>query len=290
MSSLRFEAPETVEDAVRLLADADGEAMPLAGGTDLLVQLRTDFVRPGLIVDLKRIPALMDVTVNGDDIRVGAAVSGATLGKNEAVKAAWPGVVEALELIGSTQIQGRASLGGNLCNGSPAADSVPALIAAGAVCEIAGPNGGRSVPVEDVITGPGQLSLGPGEIVVSLIMPKPPPRSGDAYLRFIPRTEMDIAVVGAGVALTLDEAGVCTHARLGLGAVAPTPLLVEDGAKALIGTTVDDDALANLAAAASAACNPIDDKRGTIEYRVKVAGVLARRAALIALERARSNG
>ena len=290
MSSLRFEAPETVEDAVRLLADADGEAMPLAGGTDLLVQLRTDFVRPGLIVDLKRIPALMDVSVNGDDIRVGAAVSGATLGKNEAVKAAWPGVVEALELIGSTQIQGRASLGGNLCNGSPAADSVPALIAAGAVCEIAGPNGGRSVPVEDVITGPGQLSLGPGEIVVSLVMPKPPPRSGDAYLRFIPRTEMDIAVVGAGVALTLDEAGVCTHARLGLGAVAPTPLLVEDGAKALIGTKVDDDALANLAAAASAACNPIDDKRGTIEYRVKVAGVLARRAALIALERARSNG
>ena len=290
MSNLRFEAPETVEDAVRLLADADGEAKPLAGGTDLLVQLRTDFVRPGLIVDLKRIPALMDVTVNGDEIRVGAAVSGATLGKNEAVTAAWPGVVEALELIGSTQIQGRASLGGNLCNGSPAADSVPALIAAGAVCEIAGPGGTRSMPVEDVVTGPGQLALGPGEIVVSFVMPKPPPRSGDAYLRFIPRTEMDIAVVGAGVALTLDDAGVCTHARLGLGAVAPRPLLVEDGAKALIGTAVDDDALANLAAAASAACNPIDDKRGTIEYRVKVAGVLARRAALIALERARSNG
>ena len=290
MTSLRFEAPETVDDAVRLLADADGEAKPLAGGTDLLVQLRTDFVRPGLIVDLKRIPALMDVTANADEIRVGAAVSGAALGKNEAVKAAWPGVVEALELIGSTQIQGRASLGGNLCNGSPAADSVPALIAAGAVCEIAGPGGTRSVPVEDVVTGPGQLCLDAGEIVVSLVMPKPPPRSGDAYLRFIPRTEMDIAVVGAGVALTLDGAGVCTHARLGLGAVAPRPLLVEDGAKALIGTTVDDDALANLAAAASAACNPIDDKRGTIEYRVKVAGVLARRAALIALERARSNG
>ena len=290
MSNLQFEAPETVEDAVRLLADADGEAKALAGGTDLLVQLRTDFVRPGLIVDLKRIPALMDVTANGDEIRVGAAVSGATLGKNEAVKAAWPGVVEALELIGSTQIQGRASLGGNLCNGSPAADSVPALIAAGAVCEIAGPDGTRSMPVEDVVTGPGQLALGPGEIVVSFVMPKPPPRSGDAYLRFIPRTEMDIAVVGAGVALTLDEAGVCTHARLGLGAVAPRPLLVADGAKALIGTTVDDDALAKLAAAASAACNPIDDKRGTIQYRVKVAGVLARRAALIALERARSNG
>ena len=125
---------------------------------------------------------------------------------------------------------------------------------------------------------------------MSFVIPKPPPRSGDAYLRFIPRTEMDIAVVGAGVALTLDEAGVCTRARLGLGAVAPRPLLVEAGARALIGTTVDDDALAALSAAASAACNPIDDKRGTIEYRVKVAGVLARRAALIALERARSNG
>ena len=290
MTSLRYEAPETVEDAVRLLADADGEARALAGGTDLLVQLRTDLVRPGLIVDLKRIPRLMEVSANGAEIRVGAAVSGAVLGKSEAVKAAWPGVVEALELIGSTQIQGRASLGGNLCNGSPAADSVPALIAAGAVCEVAGPGGTREVPVEDVITAPGRLALGPGEIVVSFVMPKPPARSGDAYLRFIPRTEMDIAVVGAGVALTLGEDGVCTHARLGLGAVAPTPLLVEDGAKALIGTKVDDDALAALAAAASAACNPIDDKRGTVEYRVKVAGVLARRAALIALERARSNG
>ena len=290
MTSLRYEAPETVEDAVRLLADADGEARALAGGTDLLVQLRTDLVRPGLIVDLKRIPRLMEVSANGAEIRVGAAVSGAVLGKSEAVKRAWPGVVEALELIGSTQIQGRASLGGNLCNGSPAADSVPALIAAGAVCEVAGPGGTREVPVEDVITAPGRLSLGPGEIVVSFTMPKPPARSGDAYLRFIPRTEMDIAVVGAGVALTLDEAGVCTHARLGLGAVAPTPLLVEDGAKALIGTKVDDDALAALGAAASAACNPIDDKRGTVEYRVKVAGVLARRAALIALERARSKG
>ena len=290
MTSLRYEAPETVEDAVRLLADADGEARALAGGTDLLVQLRTDTVRPGLIVDLKRIPRLMEVSAKGAEIRVGAAVSGAVLGKDEAVKAAWPGVVEALELIGSTQIQGRASLGGNLCNGSPAADSVPALIAAGAVCEVAGPGGTRELPVEDVVTGPGRLALGPGEIVVSFTMPKPPPRSGDAYLRFIPRTEMDIAVVGAGVALTLGEDGVCTHARLGLGAVAPTPLLVADGAKALIGTRVDDEALAALAAAASAACNPIDDKRGTIEYRVKVAGVLARRAALIALERARSEG
>jgi carbon-monoxide dehydrogenase medium subunit len=289
MTNLRYEAPESVEAATRLLAEADGVAKVLAGGTDLLVQLRTDMVQPDLIVDLKRIPALTSVAANGSGISVGAAVSGFDLGKNEAVKSAWPGVVEALELIGSTQIQGRASLGGNLCNGSPAADSVPAMIAAGATAEIAGPNGNRSVPVEDIVVSPGKISLTKGEIVVSFTFPKPAPRSGDAYLRFIPRTEMDIAVVGVGVALTLDDAGVCTHARVGLGAVAPTPLLVADGAKALIGTKVDDAALANLSAAASAACNPIDDKRGTIEYRVKVAGVLARRAALIALERARNN-
>ena len=287
MSDLRYEAPETVEAAIRLLADAGGTARALAGGTDLLVQLHTGAVRPALIVDLKRIPALTRVEADESGFRIGAAVPGAVLGKNAAVKAAWPGVVEALELIGSTQIQGRASLGGNLCNGSPAADAVPALIAAGATCEVAGPGGNRSVPVEEVVTGPGRLSLDKGEIVVSFVLPKPPPRAGDAYLRFIPRTEMDIAVVGAGVALALDEAGVCAHARLGLGAVAPTPLLVEAGAKALIGGAVDDAALARLAAAASAACDPIDDKRGTVEYRIKVAGVLARRAALAALERAR---
>ena len=287
MTDLRYEAPETVETAVRLLAEADGAARALAGGTDLLVQLRTDVVRPALIVDLKRIPALMSVEADESGFRIGAAVPGAVLGRNAAVKAAWPGVVEALELIGSTQIQGRASLGGNLCNGSPAADAVPALIAAGATCEVAGPDGTRSMPVEDMVTGPGRLSLGKGEIVVSFVLPKPPQRAGDAYLRFIPRTEMDIAVVGAGIALALDEAGVCTHARLGLGAVAPTPLLVEAGAEALIGGAVDEAALTRLAAAASAACDPIDDKRGTVEYRIKVAGVLARRAALAALERAR---
>ena len=291
MTSLRFEAPETVDDAVRLLADADGEAKALAGGTDLLVQLRTDFVRPGLIVDLKRIPALMDVTANGDEIRVGAAVSGATLGKNEAVKAAWPGVVEALELIGSTQIQGRASLGGNLCNGSPAADSVPALIAAGAVCEIAGPGGTRSVPGRRRGDGPpaSSPSARARSWSRSSCRSRRPARATPTCASSrAPRWTSPWSAPASRSRWTTRASA--THARLGLGAVAPRPLLVEDGAKALIGTKVDDDALANLAAAASAACNPIDDKRGTIEYRVKVAGVLARRAALIALERARSNG
>ncbi|HBF98593.1 MAG TPA: oxidoreductase, partial [Alphaproteobacteria bacterium] len=218
-----------------------------------------------------------------------AAVCGQAISENEALHKAWPGVVEAMDLIGSTQVQGRASLGGNLCNASPAADSVPGIIAAGAICIVAGPNGRREVPVEDIPTGPGKTSLAKGEFVVAFKLPPRPAHSGDAYLRMIPRTEMDIAIVGAGVNLTLDDNGVCTAARVALGAVAPTALLVKEAGDALIGTKLDDAALKKLAAAASAACKPIDDKRGTIEYRKKVAGVLAQRAAKIALERAGSN-
>jgi carbon-monoxide dehydrogenase medium subunit len=174
-----------------------------------------------------------------------------------------------------------------LCNASPAADSVPALIVAGAIANIVGPNGRRTAPVEDIATGPGKNSLAKGEIVASFSLPPRPARSGDAYLRFIPRTEMDIAVVGAGVNLTLDAKGICSQARVSLGAVAERALLVSEAAAALIGTKVDAAALKNLAAAASAACRPIDDKRGTKEYRIKVAGVMARRAAEIALDRAK---
>lgn len=289
MTAIQFETPKSVDDAVAVLAKANGDARVLAGGTDLLVQMRAGFVRPGLVVDVKDIPELRSIEKTADGFVVGASVSGAELGEHAELKAAWPGVVEAMELVGSTQIQGRASLGGNLCNGSPAADSVPAMIAAGGVCLIAGPDGRREAPVEDIITGPGKTSLGNGEIVVAFRFPTRPAHSGDAYLRFIPRTEMDIAVVGAGVSLTLDDGGTCTAARVGLGAVAPTPLLVGPAAEALIGSKIDDAALEKLAAAASAACNPIDDKRGTIEYRTQVAGVLARRAAEIAADRARSN-
>ena len=289
MRSIRYEAPDTVEAAAALLAEAGGTAKPLAGGTDLIVQLRSRMISPEIVVDLKHIPELLAVREEGGGFRVGAAAPGAAVAENEAVAAMWPGVLEAFELIGSTQIQGRASLGGNLCNASPAADTTPAMIAAGVTCEIAGPAGRREAKVEDVVTAPGRTSLGNGEFIVSFFLPPRPPRTGDAYLRFIPRTEMDIAVVGAGVCVTLDGGGVCTGARVGLGAVAPRPLLVPEAADALIGTKLDDGALANLAAAASAACDPIDDKRGTKTYRIKVAGVLARRAAGIAGERARSN-
>ena len=289
MTQIQYATPTTIDEAVKHLAAANGAAKVLAGGTDLLVQLRAGFVQPESIIDIKQIPELRAITAENDGFRVGAAVAGAELGERDDVRQAWPGVVEGLELIGSTQIQGRASLGGNLCNGSPAADGVPGLIAAAASCAIAGPQGLREAAVEDIITGPGQMSLAAGEFVVSFFLPSRPPHSGDAYLRFIPRTEMDIAVVGAGVSLTLDDTGTCIAARVALGAVAPRPLLVLPAADALIGTPIDAAALENLAAAASAACNPIDDKRGTIEYRAKVAGVLARRAAHIALERGRTN-
>ena len=206
--------------------------------------------------------------------------------ENEALTHAWPGIVEGMDLIGSEQIQGRASLAGNLCNASPAADSVPALIAARATCVIAGPGGRREAPVEAIVTGPGRTSLAKGEFLVAFHLPKPKPHQSDAYLRFIPRTEMDIAVVGCAVNVTLDASGQCTDARVVLGAVAPTQIICEASAKALIGHRLDEATLAALDAAAGKACNPITDKRGTIEYRIKVAGVLARRAAAIAFERA----
>jgi CO/xanthine dehydrogenase FAD-binding subunit len=284
---MRYEAPETVERATSLLAETSG-ARVLAGGTDLLVQMRTDLIDPALIVDIKRIAETRTVAEDHGGWRIGAAVTGAELKEHPRLKQVWPGVVEAANLIGSTQVQGRATLGGNLCNGSPAADSVPALIAAGAVAILAGPDGRRELPVESVMLGPRKLALGKGEFVVAFRLPPRPPRSSDAYLRFIPRTEMDIAVVGAGVSLTLDAGGTITAARVSVGAVAPRVLLVPEAAAAIVGSRLDKPAQDRLEAAARAICAPIDDKRGTVEFRIQVAGVLARRAALIALDRART--
>lgn len=286
MPMLAYTAPSTVEEAVRALAGASGAAKVLSGGTDLLVQLRSGRAKPSLIVDTKKIPGISGIHEKDGGFVIGAATSGAVIGECEALQQAWPGVVEAANLIGSTQVQGRASLAGNLCNASPAADSVPALIAARATCVVVGAKGRREVPVESIVTGPGRTSLAADEFIIEFHLPKRAPRSADAYLRFIPRTEMDIAVVGAGVNLTLDAGGVCTDARVVLGAVAPTAVVVADAATALIGTKLDEKALAALDAAARRACKPITDKRGTIEYRTKVAGVMTRRAATIAYERA----
>jgi carbon-monoxide dehydrogenase medium subunit len=288
MTELRYEAPETLGAAVELLSGAEGGGRVMAGGTDVLVQLHSEIIEPSVIVDIKKIPDVRAMSETNGVWTVGAATPGMHIIDNEAFSAAWPGICEGVALIGSMQVKGRASIGGNLCNGSPAADSVPAIIAAGAVATIIGPNGSREEAVENIITGPGQISLGDGELIVTFQLPKREAHSGDCYLRLTPRTEMDIAIVGVGVNITLDDSGNCKAARVSLGAAAPRPLLVQDAGAALVGTKVENTALENMVAAVRTACNPISDKRGTKEYRIKTAGVIARRAAEKALERAKA--
>lgn len=289
MSDMRYEAPQSLDAAVALLADANGAGKILAGGTDVLVQLHAEIIEPDVLVDIKNISELREISEDSAAWRVGAAVPGMKVIDDIGFSNAWPGVCEGVALIGSVQVKGRASIGGNLCNASPAADSVPALIAAGAVATIIGTTGTREEAVENIVIGPGKTSLGADEFIVSFGFPARPAHSGDCYLRLTPRTEMDIAIVGVGANLTLDDNGVCTAARIAVGAVAPRPLLVSDAADALIGTKVDDAAVESMVAAVRAACNPISDKRGTKEYRIKTAGVIARRAVEKALERARAN-
>ena len=284
---MNYHSPESFEDAVAIAAKAHGTTRYLAGGTDVLVQLRADIVTPDDLIDIKKIDGVSDIACDDNGWTIGVAVTGAEMSEHPSLHREWPGLVEAMDLIGSTQVQGRATLTGNLCNGSPAADSVPAMVAAGVTVSIIGPNGARTIAVEDIPTGPGRTSLDKGEVVSAVHIPRRGENGGDAYLRFIPRTEMDIAVVGCAVNLRVDGDKI-TEARVSLGAVAPTVLLVEDAANAIIGTSLDDDALNKLAEIASAACNPIDDKRGTIRFRTHVAGVLARRAAKIAYDRARA--
>ncbi|MBT3644262.1 MAG: xanthine dehydrogenase family protein subunit M [Gammaproteobacteria bacterium] len=282
---MRFESPTTTKAAATLLASESGVAHVLAGGTDLLVRMKMGSIEPDLVVDIKRIESLRTLKVAAAGVQIGAAVPAVRLGESDKLRSLWPGVVEAANLIGSDQIQGRCTVVGNLCNASPAADSVPALIAAGAKALVVGPKGKRRVAVEKVVLGPGRTSLARDEFIEAVVLPARSGKSADAYLRFTPRTEMDIAVVSAAINLTLSR-GIVQSAKVVLGAVAPTAVIVPAAAKALIGTKLDDAALDKMVAACRAACNPIDDKRGTIAYRTKVAGVMARRAALIAYERA----
>ncbi|MGE3248259.1 MAG: xanthine dehydrogenase family protein subunit M [Beijerinckiaceae bacterium] len=287
---MRYEAPDSVDGAVKLLAGTQGIARVLAGGTDVLVQLHSDLVEPDIVVDIKRIAGLKGISREAGGWRFGANTTGMEMVDHADFAKAWPGVIDGVKLIGSMQVKGRATVAGNLCNGSPAADSVPPMMASGAIATVQGPNGKRDVAVEDIPAGPGKTTLAKGEIVTSFFLPDSPPHSGGAYLRFTPRTEMDIAVVGCAVHLTLDASGTCTAARMALGAVAAKCIMVPAAADALVGTKVDEAALDKLAEAAQAACRPIDDKRGTKEFRIKVAGVLARRVATIALERAKGGG
>ncbi|WP_420445470.1 FAD binding domain-containing protein [Candidatus Poriferisodalis sp.] len=284
---MKYAAPTTIDEARALLA-GDTDAIVFAGATDVVPQMRGGRPEPSMVIDLKKIDRLMSVSLEGDTWHVGAAAPSSSLTGNAAFSADFPGLSEAAGLIGSDQIQNRSSLGGNLCNASPAADSVPALVVNDAVAVIAGAQGERRVPVADVVTGPGQTSLAHDEIVVCFELTRSAANTADAYLRLIPRTEMDIAVVGAGVRLTLDDDGTVSGAAVALGAVAPTVVRVPAAETALVGSRLDDASLAAAAAAASDACNPIDDKRGTINYRRQVTGVLTRRAARIAADRIRT--
>ena len=283
---MNYHTPSNFLDASEIAANSAGQIRFLAGGTDVLVQMRSDILTPDDLIDIKHIQGVKDITQNNDGSwTLGIGVSGAEMSEHAEFKKAWPGLVEATDLIGSTQIQGRATIVGNLCNGSPAADSVPAQIAAGATVSVVGPSGERIEKVENIPTGPSKTSLKKGELISAVHIPARGKNAGDAYLRFIPRTEMDIAVVGCAVSLRLDN-GIITEARVALGAVAPTVLLVDECAEAIIGTKLDEAALKKLAQAAENACNPIDDKRGTIEFRTHIAGVLAVRTAKKAYDRA----
>jgi CO/xanthine dehydrogenase FAD-binding subunit len=291
LHAINYESPKTIADAVALLAAHGDKARPLSGGTDLVIQLRAGTRRPEYVVDVKHIPEMTRISFSMQHgLRLGAAVSCIEIHENADMRRYYPGLTEAAHLIGSLQIQSRATVGGNLCNGSPAGDSTPALIALGARARLVGPKGERIVPVETFITGPARTVLQPGELLIELLIDAPARHSSDAYLRFIPRNEMDIAVVGVGASLTLDlDDDRVTDARIALGAVGPTPILATAAASAIIGKKLDDAALDNAARLATSVATPIDDMRGTAEFRRHIVGVLTRRVLTIAAERARDS-
>ena len=287
MSVTAYVAPASIAEAVGELEAALPAAALFAGGTDVLPQIRAGRTF-GTIVDLKRIDEVMQIEQSADSWLIGAGVPGYRIGGHEALRAAYPGLVESVELIGSTQIQGRATIGGNVCNASPAADTVPALLANDATCLIVGPAGRREIPLSELITGPGTTTLAPAEIVTAFRLPVADGNIGDAALRFTPRTEMDIAVANTAVRIVLDG-DRCIEAAVAIGAVGPRALRVPEAEQALVGADGPTDAvLERVAQACRAAADPVTDKRGTVAFRVHVIGVLATRAATIAWTRARS--
>jgi CO/xanthine dehydrogenase FAD-binding subunit len=288
MRAIQYAAPESIRDAIALLGEFGARARLLAGGTDLIVQVREHVRDIDVMVDGKQIPELMELSFDPESgLTLGAAVPCHVIYNDTQVLRHYPGLIDAVSIIGGTAIQGRASVGGNLCNSGPAADSIPALIAHSATARIVGPEGERVIPVETFCTGPGRNVLRNDELLVSLHLPAPPPRFGARYLRFIPRNEMDIAEVGVGASVVLDPSrDRFVSARVALGAVAPTPLFVEEAGASLAGQPVTDEAVAAAAAIAQATARPITDMRGTAEHRRHLVGVLTRRALRGAIERA----
>jgi CO/xanthine dehydrogenase FAD-binding subunit len=291
LKEIDYAAPTSVADAVALLNATGDRARVLAGGTDVIVQLREHRRDLDLLVDVKQVPEVNELAYDAlRGLRLGAAVPCYRIYENPEIARAYPGLIDAVSLVGGIQIQSRASVGGNLCNASPAADTIPALIAHSAVCIIAGPSGTRDIPVERFCTAPGRTVLARGEFLLALRLPPPPRHFGAAYLRFIPRNEMDIAVAGAGVSVTLDDSrSRCTTARIALAAVAPTPLLVSDAGTALVDGTMNDELIEKAASLAQAAARPISDMRGDADYRRHLVKVLVKRALHTALGRARES-
>lgn len=289
MKDIDFAAPKTIAEAVALLSKHGDQAKILAGGTDVIVQLREHRRDADVLVDIKRVPEVNELTYDAKKgLVVGAAVPCYRIYEHKEIAKLYPGLIDAASLIGGIQIQSRATLGGNLCNASPAADSIPPMIALEGVCTIAGPSGTRELPVEKFCTAPGKNALAKGEFLVSIKFPSPKANSGAAYLRFIPRNEMDIAVAGAGVSVVLDAGkSKCTAARVVLAAVAPTPLLVLEAGAALVDGALNDALIDKAANAARAAAKPITDMRGDADYRRHLVGVLVKRALQIALDRAK---
>ena len=281
---MNYALPDSVDEALSTL-NSESNATVFAGATDLIPQLRGGRAEPRLLVDLKKIPSLMNLSFSNGTWKIGAATPVASIKNNEKLTEELPGLSEASALIGSDQIQNRASLGGNVCTASPGADTAPSLMVNDSMAVIASNGGSRTIPVADVITGPGSISLGSGEFIIEFILQQPPPRTSDAYERFIPRTEMDIAVVDAAARISLDEKGHCQEAKIAIGAAAPTVIRVPEAERILQGKKINDELLAEVMEEASKACRPINDKRGTIEYRRQVAGVLVKRVILLAEKR-----
>lgn len=290
MKDFEYAAATSVDEAVSLLAARGDRAKVLAGGTDIIVQLREGLREADIVLDVKKIPQLMELSFDAQQgLRLGASVPCYKIYENKAVAAAYPALADSARIIGGWQIQSRASIGGNLCNSSPAADSIPSLIALDAVCQIAGPGGRRSLPVSQFCTAPGKNILERGEFLVSLHFPPPQAHSGSRYLRFIPRNEMDIAVVGVGAWLRLDGSGKnIEEARLGIAAVAPTPLAATEAARWLTGKPASAESFSEAGRLARGVARPISDMRGPAEYRTHLVGVIAERALAGAAERARA--
>ena len=289
MKEFQYLAPRKLDEAAVLMAEHAGSAQLLAGGTDLLIFMRNGRKSPDVVIDAKKIPELTRLHLDGDRLTIGAAVSCRTVWENTEIIERFPALADAATLIGGIQIQGRATFGGNLCNAAPSADTVPPVIVYGARAHIVSASGERDVPVEEICTGPGETSLADDEILVSLSIPVPAANSGAAFLRFIPRNEMDIAVANAAARVDLDESGATFRtARIAIGAVAPTPLFVEAAGAALSGKPVNDESIAEAADIARDAASPITDMRGTIEHRKQLVEVLTTRALRRAIARAKS--